>query len=74
MTSEPQTMTRGSVGEESALTIRNPRDGSTVGTLESVEREQVALAVQLARTVHPEWAATAPAERAAMVRAAAGAL
>ncbi|GAA2177459.1 aldehyde dehydrogenase family protein [Arthrobacter parietis] len=74
MTSEPQTMTRGSVGEESALTIRNPRDGSTVGTLESVGREQVALAVQLARTVHPEWAATAPAERAAMVRAAAGAL
>lgn len=75
MTSEPQTMTRGSAAEQSAtLTIHDPRDGSEVGTVESAGREQVALAVQLARAVQPEWAAVAPAERAGMLRSAAGAL
>ncbi|GAB3547032.1 aldehyde dehydrogenase family protein [Arthrobacter tumbae] len=75
MTSDPQTMMRGSAAaQDSILTICDPRDGSEVGTLESAGREQVALAVQLARAVSPEWAATAPAERATMVRAAAGAL
>ena len=73
MTSEPQTMIRDS-GAESALTICDPRDGSEVGTIESAEREQVAFAVQLAKSVQAEWAALAPAERAGMVRAAAGAL
>lgn len=68
-------MIRGSAaGPESALTICDPRDGSEVGTLEPAGREQVALAVQLARSVQPEWAALAPAGRAGMVRAAAGAL
>lgn len=75
MTSEPQTMIRGSAAEqESALTIVDPRDGSEVGTIESAGREQVALAVQLARSVQSDWAALAPAERAGMVRAAARAL
>ena len=75
MTSEPQTMIRGSAAEqESGLTIYDPRDGSDVGTIESAGREQVAIAVQLAKSVQPEWAALASADRAGMVRAAAGAL
>ncbi|WRH26344.1 aldehyde dehydrogenase family protein [Arthrobacter sp. JZ12] len=59
---------------ETSITIVDPRNSSEVGTLESATREQVALAVQLARSVQPEWEAMAPAERAGMVRAAAGAL
>lgn len=75
MTSEPETMIRGSAaGQEPVLTIHDPRDGSEVGAVESAGREQVALAVQLARSVQPEWAALTPADRAGMVRAAAGAL
>lgn len=73
MTSEPETMIRGNAAE-SDLTICDPRDGSVVGTVESAEREQVALAVQLARSVQPEWSALTPAERAGMVRTAAKAL
>lgn len=74
MTSEPQTMVRGGAAEQDSLTICDPRDGSEVGTVDCAGREQVALAVQLARSVHPEWAALPPAERAGMVRAAASAL
>ncbi|KNC19237.1 succinate-semialdehyde dehydrogenase [Arthrobacter sp. RIT-PI-e] len=59
---------------ERSITIQDPRDGSDVGTLACADREQVALAVPLARTVHPEWAATSPAERGAALRRAAAAL
>ncbi|GAB3541711.1 aldehyde dehydrogenase family protein [Arthrobacter tecti] len=71
MTSEPHTI---APADEATFTIVDPRDGSEVGTVESASREQVALAVQLARGVQEQWAAVDPAERAASVRAAAGAL
>ncbi|MUK03527.1 hypothetical protein GM708_17440, partial [Vibrio cholerae] len=41
--------------DDASITIHDPRDGSEVGTLPCVAREQVALAVSLARTVQPEW-------------------
>lgn len=71
MSSEPQTITP---VEESTFTILDPHDGSEVGTVESASRDQVVLAVQLARGVQEEWAAIDPGERGKMVRAAAGAL
>lgn len=72
MTSESQTMIQGTPLEgEASITIFDPRDGSEVGTVEAAGREQVSLAVRLAQSVQPEWAALAPAERAGMVRDAA---
>jgi betaine-aldehyde dehydrogenase len=62
------------VQDDGSLTILDPRDGSEVGTLPSANRDQVALAVSLARTVQPEWAATSPADRGAALRSAAAAL
>ena len=53
------------VQDDESLTISDPRDGSEVGTLPSANRDQVALAVSLARAVQPEWAATSPADRGA---------
>ncbi len=70
MTSEPHAIT--AVPE--TITILDPRDGTEVGSVESASREQIALAVQLARGVQDEWAAVDPAERAGMVKAAAAAL
>ncbi len=60
--------------EPDTLTIHDPRDGTVVGTLESSTPEQVTIALSLARTVQPEWAATAPAERGSRLHAAASAL
>lgn len=75
MTSDSQMMmTGGALEDEPAITIHDPRDGREVGTVEPAGREQVALAVQLARAVQPEWAEIAAAERAGMVRLAAAAL
>jgi betaine-aldehyde dehydrogenase len=62
------------VEDDQSITIQDPRDGSDVGTLPCANREQVMLAVSLARTVQPEWAATSPADRGAALRRAAGAL
>ena len=62
------------VEDDRSITIQDPRDGTEVGTLPCANREQVALAVALARTVQPEWAATSPAERGAALRRAAAAL
>jgi betaine-aldehyde dehydrogenase len=60
--------------EGASITIVSPVDGTEVGTLPGTAREQVALAVSLARTVQPEWAATSPADRGAALRRAAAAL
>jgi len=53
------------------LTILDPADGSTVGELELETAAQAEAAAQSAAKAAPEWARTAPAERAARVHAAA---
>ncbi len=57
-----------------ALPIHDPADGSLVGELEVASAEEVAAAIDNAVSAAPDWARTAPAERAAMVSAAAGRL
>lgn len=54
-----------------SLTILDPADGSLIGELAAAPAEQVDAAVASARKASAEWARTAPAERAAMVAAAA---
>ncbi len=56
------------------LTILDPADGSVVGELDLATPAEVAAAVGAAAKAAPEWARTAPAERAAMVHAAANRL
>jgi succinate-semialdehyde dehydrogenase/glutarate-semialdehyde dehydrogenase len=56
------------------LTILDPADGSVVGELDLATPAEVEAAVGAARKAAPEWARTAPAERAAMVHAAANRL
>jgi succinate-semialdehyde dehydrogenase/glutarate-semialdehyde dehydrogenase len=56
------------------LTILDPADGSVVGELDLATPAEVGAAVGAARKAAPEWARTAPAERAAMVHAAANRL
>jgi acyl-CoA reductase-like NAD-dependent aldehyde dehydrogenase len=58
-------------GPTAALTILDSADGSLVGELEPAGRSEVETAVESAVKAAPEWARTAPAERAAMVVAAA---
>lgn len=53
------------------LTILDPADGSVVGELDLATAAQVEAAVGSAAKAAPEWARTAPAERAALVHAAA---
>lgn len=53
------------------ITILDPADGSVVGTLPVATEGEVSAAVSGARKAAPEWARTAPAERAAMVHQAA---
>jgi succinate-semialdehyde dehydrogenase/glutarate-semialdehyde dehydrogenase len=53
------------------LTILDPADGSVVGELDLATPAQVEAAVGSAAKTAPEWARTAPAERAALVHAAA---
>ncbi len=55
----------------STLTILDPADGTVVGEVDLATRAQVEAAVGKAVKAAPEWARTAPAERAAMVHAAA---
>lgn len=55
----------------SSLSILDPADGSLVGELETATRSEVENAVCSAVKAAPEWARTAPAERAATVAAAA---
>jgi acyl-CoA reductase-like NAD-dependent aldehyde dehydrogenase len=54
------------------ITVLDPADGTLVGELDVASPGEVAAAVEAARKAAPEWARTAPAERAAMVAAAAG--
>ena len=53
------------------LSILDPADGTPVGEVEIADGDAVAAAVEAARKAAPGWARTAPAERAAAVRAAA---
>lgn len=59
---------------EEELTIRDPRTGATVGSLPGARPGDVAAALDAARAAQPGWAATPPAERGRLLRAAAGAL
>ncbi|SEP64372.1 aldehyde dehydrogenase family protein [Microlunatus flavus] len=56
------------------ITIVDPQDGSTVGTVHSADEGDVAAAVQAARRAAEGWAATAPAARGALLHAMADAL
>lgn len=56
---------------ETTFTVYDPRDGSEVATVESASREQVSIALSLARSVQSEWAGTDPADRGSMLRDAA---
>jgi acyl-CoA reductase-like NAD-dependent aldehyde dehydrogenase len=53
------------------LTILDPADGSLVGELDLATPAEVRAAVDAAAKAAPDWARTAPAERAALVHAAA---
>jgi acyl-CoA reductase-like NAD-dependent aldehyde dehydrogenase len=56
------------------ITVLDPADGSVVGELELATPAEVETAVASAAKSAPDWARTAPAERAALVHAAADAL
>lgn len=56
------------------LTVLNPADGSLVGSVASASEAEVTNAVEGARKALDGWRRTAPAERAAMVKAAARSL
>lgn len=56
------------------ITIRDPRTGETLWTVPETDPGAVNHAVEVARSAAAEWAATAPAERGAALRAAARAL
>ncbi|WP_298591043.1 aldehyde dehydrogenase [uncultured Kocuria sp.] len=56
---------------QTELTVLDPRDGSTVGTLAAATEEEVRAAVATARGAARDWARTAPAERGEALRAAA---
>lgn len=49
------------------LDVTNPADGSLLGTVPAGGAEDVAAAVRAARAAFPGWAATPPAERAALL-------
>ncbi|MEX5260294.1 aldehyde dehydrogenase [Kocuria sp. CPCC 205263] len=53
------------------LTVQDPRDGSTVGTLAAATEEEVRAAVATARGAARDWARTAPEERGKALRASA---
>lgn len=56
------------------LTIRNPRSGEVLWTVAEAGPEDVASAVETARSAAANWHSTAPAERGAALRTAAAAL
>src|SRR3954449_11149154 len=58
-------------GTRPTITVLDPADGSLVGELDVASPTEVETAVASARKAAPEWARTAPAERAARVAAAA---
>lgn len=60
--------------DEQSIDIRNPADGSEVGSLRCATQDEVTAALGAARAAQPSWAATAPADRGAALRRAADAL
>ena len=72
-TATPLTETRDLDGSR-AITIVDPQDGTSVGTVHSADEADVAAAVQTARRAAEGWAATAPAVRGALLHAMADAL
>jgi succinate-semialdehyde dehydrogenase/glutarate-semialdehyde dehydrogenase len=56
---------------DARITVLDPADGSLVGELDIATAGEVSAAVEAARKAAPEWARTAPADRAARVAAAA---
>ncbi|TYC99586.1 aldehyde dehydrogenase [Arthrobacter echini] len=60
--------------DEQSIDIRNPADGSEVGSLRCATQDEVTAALGSARAAQPSWAATPPAERGAALRRAADAL
>ncbi|WP_411375363.1 aldehyde dehydrogenase family protein [Arthrobacter sp. MPF02] len=74
----PTTATETTTGRETAnssgITIRDPRTGEVLWTVPEAGPGAVNQAVEVARSAAGEWAATAPADRGAALRAAAKAL
>ncbi|WP_457947942.1 aldehyde dehydrogenase family protein [Pseudarthrobacter sp. alpha12b] len=74
----PTTATETTAGNETVegagITIQDPRTGEVLWTVPEAGPEAVNNAVDVARRAAPGWAATAPAERGAALRAAAKAL
>ena len=60
--------------ESGGITITDPRTGEVLWTVPEAGPEAVNHAVEVARRAAPEWAATAPADRGAALKAAARAL
>ena len=74
----PTTATETTAGKETVegagITIQDPRTGEVLWTVPQAGPDAVNDAVDVARRAAPGWAATAPAERGAALRAAAKAL
>jgi len=74
----PTTATETTAGKETlgdaGITIQDPRTGEVLWTVPQAGPDAVKDAVDVARRAAPGWAATAPAERGAALRAAARAL
>ncbi|VXC18326.1 aldehyde dehydrogenase family protein [Arthrobacter sp. 8AJ] len=74
----PTTATETTAGKETVgdagITIQDPRTGEVLWTVPQAGPDAVNDAVDVARRAAPGWAATAPAERGAALRAAARAL
>lgn len=64
----------GAGGSGGELVVHDPADGSPVTTVPVATADEVAKAVEAARGAAAEWAATAPAERAAALHRAADAV
>jgi len=61
-------------GATQTLDVLDPATGEVVGTISAGSPEAADAAVRAARAAQPGWARTAPAERAAVLKAAAGRL
>ncbi|KSU74047.1 Acyl-CoA reductase [Pseudarthrobacter enclensis] len=74
----PTTAIDTAAGREAAaaagITISDPRTGEVLWTVPEADAGTVAQAVEVARSAAPDWAAAAPAERGAALKAAARAL
>ncbi|WP_433392567.1 aldehyde dehydrogenase family protein [Micromonospora sp. KLBMP9576] len=64
----------GAGGEGGELVVRDPADGSPVSSAPVATADEVGKAVEAARGVAAQWAATAPADRAAALHRAADAV